>query len=120
MSAQLDFETVGVGNWMIRVPKDWMVTDESSAGVLHLESGNGTKALSVTTWNLGAGVSRAGAEVAESFKQAALKSLREMTGYTWKPMAEESLQAGAISIAFTDNWDAANNYRIAGIVMLRP
>jgi hypothetical protein len=116
----LDFETIGIGNWLIRVPTDWMVTDESSASVLHLESGNGAKAISISTWNLGAGVGRPGAEIAEAFKQAELKSLREMAGYTWKPMAEESLQAGAISIVFTDNWDRANTYRIAGLTMVRP
>jgi len=119
LSALPDFETVGLGNWTIRVPKDWMVTDESSAGVMHMESGNGTKAVSVSTWNLGA-AQRSGPEVAEAFKQAGLKSLREMAGYTWQEMAEESLQAGAISIAFTDSWDAANSYRIAGLVMARP
>jgi hypothetical protein len=115
-----DFETIGIGNWTMRVPKDWVVTDESSAGVLHLESGNGAKAISVSTWNLGGGAMRPGAEIAEAFKQAELKSLREMAGYTWQLMAEESLQAGALSIVFTDNWDPANNYRIAGLVMARP
>jgi len=115
-----EFETLGVGNWMIRVPKDWVVSDESTAGVLHVESGNGAKALSVSSWNLGDGVTRSGAEIAASFKQAELKSLGEMAGYTWRLMAEESLQAGDTSIFFTDNWDAANGYRIAGIVMARP
>ena len=115
-----DFQSIGLADWVIRVPKDWLVSDESSTSVMHIESGNSMKAVSVSTWNLGAGANRSGAEVAESFKQAEIKSLQGMKGYAWRTMAEEALQAEATSIVFTDNWDPANGYRIASLVMVRP
>lgn len=114
------YDTIRTDTWTISVPSDWLDKGQTESGALYYESSDGAKAMYISTWNLGDNASRAPKEVAESFKAADLKSLREMKGYSWNTVEDQTTHSENSTVVIVDSLAEANSYRIAGKILSRP
>ena len=114
------FDTIRTKTWVISIPTDWTEGRETEKGAWYFESQDGGRGAYIATWHLGDRESRNAADVAESFRQSDLRTLREMAGHSWRIIAEKVEQIDRVSVATTDAFDQARSYRIAGKILSRP
>ena len=110
----MDVDIIRTGTWQVTLPADWVDLEDSEAGGMHFESGDGTKALQVATWKIARLDVRSSQEVGEAFRKTNLLSLHRMEGYVWEVIADQSVEAGDVSVALTDTLAREQNYRIVG------
>jgi hypothetical protein len=110
---------VSTDTWEITLPSDWVQKEPSEQGALYFESADGSKAMYISTWNVGANPSPPN-EVAESFKAKDMRALHDMDGYKWSVVAEQVTHSECSAVVLLDNLAAANTYRIVTKILARP
>lgn len=114
------YDTIRTGTWTIAIPSDWIDKGKTENGALLFESSDGEKAMYISTWDLGNIAAGPSNEVAESFKETELRSLRNMEGYSWKTLEDQATHTENSTVVIIDSHAEAKSYRIAGKILARP
>lgn len=114
------YDQIRTETWTILIPSDWVEGENTSSKAHYFESGDGEKAVYIATWNLGQQPRALATDVAESFLQTDLRSMKTMDGYAWQHLDRSVSVTGTIAIAVADNYAAAQSYRIACKILARP
>jgi hypothetical protein len=115
-----DFDTVRTETWMLSLPVDWTEKGQTESGALYFESPDGSKAMYITTWELGGNDHRSATEVAAAFAHTDKSSLNDMEGYKWRVMSETRSASEGVSEVLVDSLAEQKDYRIVGRILARP
>ena len=97
--------------WRICLPEDWEQTPCSTDGVTYFESGDKTKGLYLSTWNMAHSEKSILAD-ASHFIEVSVASLHRMPGREWK-LVQQSQICDEASVTITaDSFDAPRGYRV--------
>jgi hypothetical protein len=103
--------TFSTETWRICLPDDWEQARCSADGVTYLESGDKTKGIYVSTWNMAQSDKTILAD-ASHFMQVSLTTLHRMPDREWQ-LVQQTQDCDEDSVRITaDSFDAPRAYRV--------
>jgi hypothetical protein len=114
------YDNIRTDTWSLSLPSDWLEKGETDGGALHFESPGGDKAIYIATWNIGDKAPTTASDAAASFTDIERSSLREMNGYSWHALVDQTHEYEGAAVSFVDSLAKDRCYRIASKIIARP